>query len=76
MSPKWVSTAGTAYDLAEGMDRGQSLTITRIGKDFLVHIGANYDRSKDNAGIAVAIEPRFGVFDASSTQLSSLLGVP
>jgi len=75
MSPKWVSTAGTAYDLAEGQDRGQSLTITRVGLDFLIHFGANYDRSKDNAGIAIAIEPRFGAFDASSAQLSSLLGI-
>ncbi len=74
MSPKWVSTAGTAYDLGEGQDRGQSLTVTRIGLDFLIHVGANYDRSKDNAGFAIAIEPRFGPFDASSTQLSSLLG--
>jgi hypothetical protein len=76
MSPKWVSTAGTAYDLGENMDRGQSLTVTRLGKDFLVHVGANYDRSKDNFGFGIAIEPRFGALDGSSTQLSSLLGIP
>jgi len=75
MSPKWISTVGTAYDLAENRNRGQSLTITRVGADFLVHIGASFDDSKDNAGIAVSVEPRFGPFDASSTQLSSLLGV-
>ena len=28
MSPKWISTFGTAYDLAENENRGQSVTIT------------------------------------------------
>ena len=59
MSPKWISTFGTAYDLAEARNAGQSLTITRVGADFLVHVGANFDQSKNNAGIAIAIEPRF-----------------
>jgi hypothetical protein len=75
MSPKWISTFGTAYDLAEGRNRGQSLTITRVGADFLVHVGAAFDESKDNAGIAVSIEPRLGPYNATSTQLSSLLGI-
>jgi hypothetical protein len=75
MSEKWISTMGTAYDLAEQQNRGQSLTITRVGADFLIHVGANYDQSKDNAGIAISIEPRFGPLGGSSTQLSSLLGV-
>jgi len=75
MGPKWISTFGTAYDLAEDINRGQSFTITRVGADFLVHVAANYDRSKDNAGFAIAIEPRFGPFSGSGTQLSSLLGI-
>ncbi len=75
MSPKWVSSLGTAYDVAEGQDRGQSLVISRIGGDFIFHLGANYDRSKDNAGIAFSIEPRLGHLRTSRTQLSSLLGV-
>ena len=62
MSDKWISTFGTAYDLAEQQNRGQSLTITRAGADVLVHVGANFDESKDNAGIAISIEPRFGPF--------------
>ncbi|MDA1013549.1 MAG: hypothetical protein O3A00_03735 [Planctomycetota bacterium] len=75
MGPKWVATAGTAYDLGEQMNRGQTFTITRVGADFLVHIGGTYDQSKNNAGIAISLEPRFGPFDFSSTQLSSLLGI-
>lgn len=60
LSPKWVTTAGTAFDLGEGMNRGQSMTLTRIGADFLVHFGFNYDASKDNLGFAINVEPRFG----------------
>jgi len=73
MTPKWISTFGTAYDLGENQNRGQSFTITRVGLDFLLHIGASFDESKDNAGIAISFEPRIGPFGGSSTQLGSLL---
>lgn len=76
MSPKWISTLGTAFDLGESRNAGQSLTITRVGADFLIHLGASFDESKDNAGLAVAIEPRFGPLNNSSTRLGSLLGTP
>ncbi len=75
MSDKWISTVGTAYDLAEGRNRGQSLTLTRVGADFLIHFGTNVDVSKDNFGVALSIEPRFGAFNSQSTQLSNLLGI-
>jgi hypothetical protein len=75
MSQKWVSTLGAAYDIAEGRDRGQSLTITRIGESFLLHLGVGVDVSRDNIGVGLSLEPRLGPFDASSTQMSSLLGL-
>jgi len=75
MSPKWVGTASTAFDIAEGQNRGQSFTLTRIGADFLVHVGASYDRSKDSVGVALALEPRFGPRTPYSSQMSSLLGL-
>ncbi len=76
MSPKWVSTFGTAYDLAEGRNRGQSLTVTRIGRDFLLHLGANFDASKNNAGFMLSVEPRFFPMAASNptNQLNPQLG--
>ncbi|GAB4159012.1 MAG: organic solvent tolerance protein OstA [Planctomycetaceae bacterium] len=74
MGPKWIATVGTAYDLGETRNAGQSLTVTRVGADFLLHVGANFDASKGNAGIALAIEPRFGPFRSSATRLGSLLG--
>jgi len=75
MSPKWVSTFGTSYDLAEGLDRGQSLTITRIGEYALLHFGFGYDWSRNNVGVALSIEPRLGGYGVGSSQLSSLLGI-
>lgn len=74
MSPKWVSTFGTSFDVAEGIDRGQSMTVTRIGEYLLVHVGAGYDRSRNNFGFGISVEPRLG-YSTSSTQLSSLLGI-
>ena len=76
MSPKWVSTMSAAYDFSEGRNRGQSLTVTRVGEWLLFHVGANYDASKNNPGILFSIEPRLGGrSNVSSTQLSSLLGI-
>jgi hypothetical protein len=74
MSPKWISTFGTSYDLAENENRGQSLTITRVGEYALLHLGAGLDVSKGNASFIISLEPKFGPFNADSTQLSSLLG--
>ena len=60
----------------EGRNRGQSLTLTRVGEWLLFHVGANYDVSKNNPGIMFSIEPRLGGrSSASSTQLSSLPGI-
>lgn len=77
LTPKWVTTMGTAYDLGEQRNRGQSLTMSRVGNDFIWHFGTNYDVSRDNFGIAVSLEPRFmslpGLGNQSSNQLGSLL---
>jgi len=74
MSEKWIATFGTAYDIAENEDRGQSLTITGIRSDFLIHLGMSVDSSKGNFGVGFMIEPRLGPMDSSSDRLSSLLG--
>lgn len=76
MTPNlYVATLGASYDLAEGIDRGQSLTITRIGENFLFHFGMGYDRSRDNLGVAISLEPKFGSYGRGSMQLNSLLGI-
>jgi lipopolysaccharide assembly outer membrane protein LptD (OstA) len=73
MSSKWISTVGTAYDLGEHRNVGQSFTVTRVGLDFLVHVAGSYDVSTGNTSFAIAIEPRIGNFGNSMTQLSNLL---
>ncbi len=73
MSPKWISTASFAYDVAETELRGTSLTVSRFGLDWILHFGFGYDVSKDNVGLGVSFEPRFG--PPSPTNLSYLLGI-
>jgi hypothetical protein len=73
MSPKWITTLSTGYDLGEERNIGQALTVTRVGSDFLVHVGANFDASKNNAGFTFVVEPRLGVLRSRLTQLGSLL---
>lgn len=73
MSPKWISTGSIAYDVEAGESRGSSLTFSRVGLDWIVHVGFGIDTSKDNVGIAFALEPRFG--PPSPTNLSYLLGL-
>lgn len=75
MSPKWISTVGASYDIAQGQSRGQSMTITRVGEWMLFHLGANYDWSKNNAGFIFSIEPKLGR-NNSQTQLGSLVNNP
>ena len=73
MSPKWISTASYAYDVAQSELRGTSLTVSRVGLDWILHFGLGYDVSKDNVGLGVSFEPRFG--PPSPTNLSYLLGL-
>ncbi len=76
LSPNlYVVTAAAQFDVAEGMDRGETFTITRIGEFFLLHLGFGYDRSRDNVGVALSLEPKFGSYGSSSMQLNSLLGI-
>ena len=73
MSPKWISTASFAYDVAAGESRGSSLTISRVGLDWILHTGVGFDFSKNNVGIGISLEPRFG--PPSPTNLGYLLGL-
>ena len=59
MSPKWVSTFGTSFDLGRDGNIGQNFSITRIGESLLISAGFTVDASRDNVGVNLAIEPRF-----------------
>ena len=73
MSQKWSAGISTAYDLGENINRGQTVSITRTGGDFLMSLGMTYDQSTGNAGIGLTIMPRFGNFGGGAPDLSSLL---
>jgi len=59
MSPKWISTFGTTYDLGDEGNLGQRFSITRIGESLLISAGFMVDPARDNVGVRFAIEPRF-----------------
>jgi len=71
MSPKWLSSFGTTFDLADARNIGQNFTITRIGESFLFVFNVNVDASKGNVGATIAIQPRF-----FQGRLGSPLGMP
>jgi hypothetical protein len=59
MSPKWISSIGTSFDIAGNGNIGQNINITRVGESFLLSLGFNVDASKGNVGFQFALEPRF-----------------
>ena len=59
MSPKWASSLVTQVDLEEDHNIGQSIVLSRIGADFIIHFSVSVDGGKDNTGVSLAIEPRF-----------------
>ncbi len=59
MSPKWLSTFGTSFDLKQQGNIGQNFRLTRVGESFLFTVGVNVDASRDNVGFNVAVIPRF-----------------
>jgi hypothetical protein len=73
MSPKWISSATTAYDFRQNRSAGQSFMITRVGEWLLFHFGANVDVSKNNVGVQIAVEPRLGKSPYATTKLGGLL---
>ena len=73
MSPKWISTASMAYDIAQSEARGSTLTFSRVGLDWILHFGFGLDFSKNNVGMGISLEPRFG--PPSPTSMASLLGL-
>ncbi|NOZ41492.1 MAG: organic solvent tolerance protein OstA [Planctomycetes bacterium] len=59
LSPKWISSAGLAYDFSATGSIGQTFSMTRIGESLLVSMGFNVDNAKNNVGVKFMVEPRF-----------------
>lgn len=61
-SEKWGIGFNASYDLSEGRNVGQNLTIGRVGESFVVTVEASRNESQDNWGLNLQIEPVF-LFD-------------
>jgi hypothetical protein len=59
MSPKWISTFGTSFDLGQEGNIGQHFSITRIGESLLINAGLSVDPARNDFGVNFSIEPRF-----------------
>jgi len=59
MNEKWVATGGASADFGKTGNIGQSIGLTRVGESFLINIGGNYDRSRNNTSLSFSLEPRF-----------------
>lgn len=77
MSPKWMATLSAALDVKDTENTTQTATLTRVGADFLIHVGVENNSATENVGVNLAIEPRFGNFrSGSTTHLSSMVPPP
>jgi hypothetical protein len=59
MNEKWIVSANNTYDFGSAGNVGQNIALTRIGESFLLRIGLDIDRGRDNVGVSVLLEPRF-----------------
>lgn len=72
-SEKWAIGFSNSFDLSEGYNIGQKLSISRIGESFVVTLGASRNESKNDWGINLSIEPVF-LFDKEKRD-EGLLGL-
>jgi hypothetical protein len=76
MSPKWLMSFGTTFDLRNNGNIGENFSFTRIGESFLISAGVNVDTSRDSVGVNFTIEPRClarrRVTNESDAKISSL----
>ncbi len=59
MNEKWIVTAANTYDFGSAGNVGQNVALTRIGESFLLRVGLDIDRGRDNVGVSFMVEPRF-----------------
>ena len=60
LSPKWYGTFGNSYDFGNKIWLASSLSLTRIGADWLTSIGMVVDPQRDYAVTgAIQVTPRF-----------------
>lgn len=75
MTEKWLSSVSAAYDLGQNHSLGETIAVTRVGADFLLHILAMRDPNKNNVSFGFSVEPKLGPFRnaGAMSQLGNLL---
>jgi hypothetical protein len=59
MSPKWYTTLAISYDFGNAILLGTTLSLTKIGKDYLTSLGLSVDPQRQNANVTFELAPRF-----------------
>ncbi|MDO5308488.1 MAG: hypothetical protein Q4G03_03190 [Planctomycetia bacterium] len=72
-SEKWGIGFSNSFDISEGYNIGQKISISRIGESFVFTLGASRNESKDNWGVNLSVEPVF-LFDKDKRE-EGLLGL-
>jgi hypothetical protein len=58
LSPKWFTSFGTSYDFGNAILLGSSVSITRVGADFLTSVGVSVDPQRQSYQFAFELTPR------------------
>ncbi len=59
LSPKWYMFFATSYDFGNAILLGSTVSVTKIGKDYLTSVGLTVDPQRMNYNFAFEIAPRF-----------------
>ena len=74
LGPKWAATGTAFVDVEDNANNGQAVTVTRLGADFNVHVGVDYNANVDDFGASVLVEPRFGTVNDAADVLGRFRG--
>lgn len=72
LSPKWIASYSSSFDLSDTGNIGQTARVTRVGESFLLSLGFHLDKGRDNVGFRFSIEPRF----MPNSRLGRVAGMP
>lgn len=59
MNEKYSVEYGTSFDIKDGRNQGQSLSIARMGESFMFSLGFSYDWSRNSVGVSLNFIPTF-----------------
>ncbi len=70
LSPKWYTSFSTSYDFGNAILLGSTVSLTKIGPDFLTSVGLSVDPQRQNYTFGFELAPRF----SPNVRLGSAVG--